>query len=159
MVKKIIITPPQYITQNQSIMIKKMLQLGLTAALIGGGIGYYMWNKPHQSIGKPDLVTTAMDIAAAFEKDENEAMKKYIGQDGKPIVVQISGKIADVKNDTSGISIALETGNPINGVSCVLDRFTKQTKTDYKVGDDIKLKGLCTGKLSDVILDRCVPVE
>ena len=140
-------------------MLKRILQFGLIALLIGGGVGYYMWNKPHEAIGKADIVTTATELAAEFGKDENAAMKKYVGQDGKMIVVQVSGKISDVKNDTSGITIGLETGDPINGVSCVLDKFTKQTKTDYKVGDDVKLKGLCTGKLSDVVIDRCVPVE
>ena len=140
-------------------MLKRILQFGLLALVIGGGIGYYIWNKPHESIGKPDIMITATDIAAEFEKDENEAMKKFVSQTAKPIVIQISGKITDVKNDTSGITIALETGNPINGVSCVLDKFTEGKRTDYKVGEDIKLKGLCTGKAMDVNIDRCVPVE
>lgn len=140
-------------------MLKRILQFGLIALVIGGAVGYYLWNKPHASIGKADITTTAMEISADFDKDENEAMKKYVGQDGKTIVVQVSGKISDVKNDTSGITIALDTGDPINGVSCVLDRFTQQPRTDYKVGEEVKLKGLCTGKLSDVIIDRCVPAE
>jgi tRNA_anti-like len=140
-------------------MLKRILQFGLIAAVIGSGIGYYMWNKPHKTIGNPDFMTTATEIVAEFDKDESEAMKKYVGKDGKTIVVQVSGKIADVKNDTSGITIAFETGDPINGVSCVLDRFTKHPRTDFKVGEEIKLKGLCTGKLSDVVFDRCVAVE
>jgi tRNA_anti-like len=137
-------------------MIKKVLLFGLVALVIGGGVGVYMWNKPHEAIGKANFTTTATELAAEFGKDEAAATKKYVGQDGKMIVIQVSGKIADVKNDTSGITIGLETGDPMNGVSCVLDRFTKQTKTDYKVGEAVTLKGLCTGKLSDVILDRCV---
>ena len=72
------------------------------------------------------------------------------------IVVQVSGPIASVQNDTSGISLGLETGDPINGVSCVLDKFTKQAKTDFKVGETVVLRGICTGKLSDVVIDRCV---
>ena len=140
-------------------MLKRILQFGLIALLIGGSIGYYMWNKPHESIGKPNFTITATDIVAEFDKDEAEAMKKYVGQDGNTIVVQVSGKISDVKKDTSGITIALDTGDPINGVSCVLDRFTKHPHTDFKVGDEVKLKGLVTGKLSDVVIDRCVEVQ
>ena len=140
-------------------MLKRILQFGLIALLIGAGIGYYMWNKPHETIGKPSIVTTAKEIMSEFDADENQAMKKYVSQDGNPIVVQVSGKIVDVKNDTSGITIALDTGDPMNGVSCVLDRFTKQPRTDYKVGEEVKFKGLCTGKLSDVVIDRCVPTE
>lgn len=137
-------------------MLKKILLFGLVALVIGGGVGYYMWNKPHEAIGKANFTITATDLAAEFEKDETAATAKYVGKDGNMVVVQVSGKIADVKNDTSGITIALDSGDPINGVSCVLDRFTKQARTDYKVGEEVKLKGLCTGKLSDVVIDRCV---
>jgi hypothetical protein len=137
-------------------MIKKLLIFGCIAAVIGGGFGYYMWNKPHAEIGKPDFTTTATELAAEFTADEAKATEKYVGSMDKMIVVQVSGTVSSVENDTSGVSIALETGDPMNGVSCVLDKFTKQAKTDYKAGDVVTLKGICTGKLSDVVIDRCV---
>jgi hypothetical protein len=89
-------------------MIKKILQFGLIALVIGGAIGVYMWNKPHEAIGKPDFTTTATELAAEFGKEEEVATAKYVGKDGKMIVIQVSGKIADVKNDTSGITIGRE---------------------------------------------------
>ena len=137
-------------------MIKKILIFGAIAAVIGGSYGYYMWNKPHAEIGKPNLTTTATELAAEFSTDEAAATKKYVGSMDKMIVVQISGTITEVKNDSSGISIGLDTGDPVNGVSCVLDKFTKQAKTDFKVGESVTLRGTCTGKLSDVVIDRCV---
>ncbi len=137
-------------------MIKKLLILGCLAALIGGGVGYYMWNKPHAEIGPPNFTVTATELAAEFAADETKATEKYVGSMDKMIVVQVSGTVASVEKDTSGVSISLETGDPMNGVSCVLDKFTKQTKTDYKVGETVTLKGICTGKLTDVVLDRCV---
>jgi hypothetical protein len=137
-------------------MIKKLLIFGCIAAVIGGGVGYYMWNKPHAEIGQPNFTTTATELAAEFAADEAKATEKYVGSMDKMIVVQVSGTIASVEKDTSGISIGLETGDPINGVSCVLDKFSKQAKTEFKVGDAITLKGICTGKLTDVVIDRCV---
>ena len=137
-------------------MIKKLLIFGAIAAVLGGGVGYYMWHKPHAEIGAPNFTTTATALAAEFAADEIAANKKYVGSMDKMIVVQVSGTIASVQNDTSGISLGLETGDPINGVSCVLDKFTKQDKTDFKVGETVVLKGICTGKLSDVVIDRCV---
>ncbi len=137
-------------------MIKKILIFGAIAAVLGGSYGYYLWNKPHAEIGTPNFTTTATSLAAEFAADEIAADKKYVGSTGNMIVVQVSGTIASVQNDTSGISLGLETGDPINGVSCVLDKFTKQAKTDFKVGETVVLKGICTGKLSDVVLDRCV---
>jgi hypothetical protein len=140
-------------------MLKKILIIGSVLAGIGGGVGYYLWNKPHASIGKPDVTTTATELAAAFGKDEDAATKKFMGDASKTYIIQVSGKISEVKNDTSGIALALDTGDPINGVSCILDKFTKQPRTDYKVGEDVTFKGICTGKLSDVVIDRCVPVQ
>jgi tRNA_anti-like len=140
-------------------MLKKIFIVGLILAVIGGGYGYYLWNKPHATVGKPDIATTAAELAAEFGKDEDAATKKFMGDASKTLVIQVSGTISEVKNDTSGISLALDTGDPINGVSCVLDKFTKQPRTDFKVGEQITLKGICTGKLSDVVVDRCVPIE
>ena len=140
-------------------MLKKILYSGLVALVVGVAVIYYMWNKPHEAIGKADVTTTATELADDFYKDEDAAMTKYIGKDGKTIIVQVSGKITDVKTDTSGTTIALETSDPTKGVSCVLDKFTKQAPHDYKAGEEVKLKGLCTGRLIDVVLDRCVPVE
>ena len=137
-------------------MIKKLLIFGAIAAVLGGSFGYYMWHKPHAEIGKPNFTTTATELAAEFSTDEAAATKKYVGSMDKMIVVQISGTIAEVKNDSLGISLGLDTGDPINGVSCVLDKFTKQVKTDFKVGESVTLRGTCTGKLSDVVIDRCV---
>ena len=140
-------------------MLKKILIIGVVLAGIGGGIGYYLWNKPHATIGKPDVATTATELAAEFGKDEDAATKKFMGDASKTLIIQVSGKITEVKNDTSGITLALDTGDPINGVSCLLDKYTKQPRTDYKVGEDVMLKGICTGKLSDVVIDRCVPIH
>ena len=137
-------------------MIKKILIFGAIAAIIGGGYGYCMWNKPHAEIGKPNFTTTATELAAEFSADEAAATKKYVGSMDKMIIVQVSGTIAEVKNDSLGIALGLDTGDPINSVSCVLDKFTKQAKTDFKVGESVTLRGTCTGKLSDVVIDRCV---
>jgi hypothetical protein len=137
-------------------MLKKILQFGLIALIVGGGIGYYMWNKPHESIGIPTVTTTAKELANEFGADENAAAKKYVGTE---IVVQVSGKITSVKSDTSGITLGLDTGDPMNGVSCVLDKFTQQKRTEFKEGEEVKLKGLCLGKNMDVNIDRCVLIE
>jgi hypothetical protein len=137
-------------------MIKKLLIFGCLAAVIGGGVGYYMWHKPHAEIGQPNFTTTATELVAEFNADETAATAKYVGSMDKMIVVQVSGTVASIENDTSGISIGLETGDPMHGVSCVLDKFTKQAKTDFKVGDAVTFKGICTGKLDDVVIDRCV---
>jgi hypothetical protein len=128
-------------------------------ALIAVLSGYYLWNKPHDTIGKPKFITTAEAIAQEFSEDEDAATKKYVGSNNFPIITEISGTITEVRTDSMGINLNLETGDPINGVSCVIDRFSRQIKTNFQSGEKIKLKGIVTGKLSDVIIDRCVILE
>lgn len=140
-------------------MLKRLVWSVFIIALIGILSGYYLWNKPHEEIGKPQFTITAELLAKEFSDNEEEASKKYIGTNNKPIVTEISGSVQDVLSDTSGISISFDTGDPLNGVSCALDKFTKQIRTEFKSGDKVKLKGLITGKLTDIVVDRCVILE
>ena len=55
-------------------------------------------------------------------------------------------------------SITLESGSEMFGVICQLDNLTKHARTNFKEGEEIKLKGICTGVLMDVVLVRCVEV-
>ncbi len=135
-------------------MIKKIILFTLFCVLTGGAYGIYLWNKPHATIGKPKFALSAQELSAAFANNEAEAMKKYVGSDDN--IVEVSGIITSIQNDTSGISFNLKTDNPMLGVNCMLDKFTKQPRTDFKVGDVVLLKGICTGKLMDVNMDRCV---
>ena len=137
-------------------MLKKIILFALLCVLVGGAYGIYLWNMPHASIGTPKYSLTAKELASEFSANEAEASKKYVGLTDKMIVIQVSGVISTVTKDTSGTSVSLDTADPILGVSCTLDKFTKQTRTDFKSGENIKLKCICTRKLSDVIMDRCV---
>ena len=137
-------------------MLKKIILFVLLCILVGGAFGLYSWFKPHESIGTPKYIITPKELASEFNTHETEATKKYVGADDKMIVLQVTGVISSIQKDTSGISLSLETGDPLLGVSCTLDKFTKQLRTDFKIGEQITVKGVCTGKLSDVIMDRCV---
>ncbi len=134
----------------------------IAAAILVLGIvayGAQQWFKPHPAIGKPVLFTTASAVVHEFETDEAEATKKYVGTDSDLRIAEVSGKISEVVSDSSGMTIAFETENPLKGVRCTFDKFTKSTERKFTVGDSITLKGLCTGFLSDVIFDRCVFVR
>ncbi len=140
-------------------MTKKIILFVLLCVLAGFAFGLYSWFKPHESIGTPKYVITAKELATEFGTNEPESTKKYVGTDDKMIVVQVSGVISNIQKDTSGISFSLDTGDPLLGVSCTLDKFSKQPRTDFKTGERVTVKGICTGKLSDVIMDRCVVIQ
>ena len=136
--------------------MKKLIGIGFLLALLGLGVGYFMYNKPHQNMEKAeaDMTLEATTLFSAFESNEAEANEKYLDK-----IIKISGTIKEVNIDEEGnISLTLESGNELFGVICQMDNLTKQEKTDFKIGEPVTLKGICTGMLMDVVLVRCVVV-
>lgn len=126
-------------------------------ALVLGGlcalIAYKMYHKPHKNIVKAEAVAimTASEMLASYKNDEVAANGKYLDK-----ILAISGTIASIKVQDNQISLQLDTGDPMSEIICNLDPFTKHKRTDFKVGEQVKLKGVCSGYLSDVVMDRCV---
>ena len=70
-----------------------------------------------------------------------------------------SGKIKEVATDENGMmSLTLESGSEMFGVICQMDNLSKHQRTEFEEGEEVKLKGICTGVLMDVVLVRCVEV-
>ncbi|HRH99724.1 MAG TPA: hypothetical protein PK006_01615 [Saprospiraceae bacterium] len=139
--------------------LKRLLGFSALLILLAGLVAYYLYNKPHEEIGEAKYKVQAAELAKEFSDNEETATKKYVGTNENMIVVEVTGQITQILQDTSGTTLYLETGDPINGVSCVLDKFSKQIKSQFNQGEQIKLKGLITGKLTDIIIDRCVVLQ
>jgi hypothetical protein len=137
-------------------MLKKILISLFVLTLVGAGIGYKMYNKPHTNVStaRSDFNTSADDILQAFKDNETEAGARYNTK-----IVAVSGKISSIKTDSSQVTIQLETSDPLSNVICNLDPAIHLGAHQYKDGESIAIKGICSGYLTDVILDRCVVVK
>ena len=136
--------------------MKKYLKYIFLLAVLGGAFGYYMYNKPHQNMIKAtaDLQLTSNQLFTDYESDESTANGKYLDK-----IMEVSGKVKEVTTDENGMtSLTLESGNEMFGVICQMDNLTKHKRTEFKEGENVKLKGICTGVLMDVVLVRCVEV-
>lgn len=136
--------------------MKKYLKYILFLAIVGGALGFYMYNKPHQNMLKAvaDMQLSATQLFTDFENDETQANTKYLDK-----IVEISGVVKEVSKDENGMtSLTLESGSDMFGVICQMDNLTKHQRTDFKEGEKIRIKGICTGVLMDVVLVRCVEV-
>ena len=134
--------------------MKKYLIYILLLGLIGGVFGFYIYNKPHQNMTKAvaELELSATQLFSDFENDESNANIKYLDK-----VMEVSGLVKEIARDEEGmISLTLESGSDMFGVVCQLDNLTNHTRTDFKEGEKVKMKGICTGVLMDVVLVRCV---
>lgn len=138
--------------------MKKLLYLMLAAAVIGGAVGYYLWNKPHENMmtAKADATVDAATMFADFEKDEAAANAKYLGK-----TVAVTGKVKEASTGADGTTkINLEAGPEATfGVACTLDPLSKHARTTFAPGETVTLKGKCIGLNLDVQLDRCVEVK
>jgi hypothetical protein len=132
----------------------KYIKYLLLLAAIGAAVGFYMYNKPHQNMERAaaDVTMTAPELFQAFEEDELAANEAYLDK-----VVEVKGKVQDVSKDDEGLtSLTLNSGSDMFGVICQFDELTDHSKTEFEVGEEVTVKGICTGKLMDVVLVRCV---
>jgi len=112
-----------------------------------------LYNKPFIDIKKsnPELVISAQEILSDYQADENLANKKYVDN-----LIQIKGEIADISFD-NGISII--TLKDISGFSSIICHMLPEANLNVlklKKGNQIVIKGVCTGFLIDIMMVRCV---
>jgi hypothetical protein len=135
----------------------KILIAVLSVAVAAAVYGYYLFNKPVENMINlaTDFKISAQQLQAAYENDEKNSDKKYLGK-----VIEVSGIIQSVDKDPKGnVSVLLETDNPISAVSCSFDTKTNNEISKLKFGDKVTFKGFCSGYLSDVVMVRCIQVK
>jgi hypothetical protein len=132
----------------------KYIFAALTAVII---FGIYLYNKPHKNVSasKPEYSMSAAALFNAYEENEAESDAKYGGQ-----VIEVRGKVREATQDDEGaLNITLDTGNDFFGIICEFQPKSKQRREDFQAGQEVVLKGLCTGMMMDVVLVRCVRVQ
>lgn len=139
--------------------MKKSYKIALIAAsiiaLAGVLFGLYMYNLEPKDLQKvrPDYIITATDLLKAFESDENGASTTYIGK-----VVEVSGIVQSIKSgENNNLSIALKTGSDLSSVICTLPG--NSDPSDFSIGEQIRVRGECSGFLMDVLLNNCSIVK
>jgi hypothetical protein len=124
-------------------------------ALGGIGAALYMYNLKHKDLQniKPDFFITAVDLQKAFNDDEAAATIKYVKK-----VLEISGIIESVKTgEERVINLTLKTENNFSSVICTFPASAESSK--LKAGDQITLKGECSGFLMDVLINNCTVIS
>jgi hypothetical protein len=92
------------------------------------------------------LTLSANDLVSQFDN------AKHLGK-----ILVVKGKVAEIATENDITNITLETGDPMAAVSCEMEKGAPTPSV--KAGDEVTLKGQCDGKLSDVVLTRCILVK
>lgn len=120
--------------------------------LLAIGIAYQQYNKPHRSVeNETAIAIQAKQLFNDFYTNETSANSNYLNK-----VLEVTGIVVALNTNQDGAQIVLlETENPMFGISCTLE----QSSDAIKMGDQVTIKGICTGYLSDVVVNRGVLVN
>jgi len=136
-------------------MLKKrtILWVGIPLlALVAFVWAWRLYPKPHESAaGETAAVTIDADsLYHQYQADEHAADLKYMGK-----VIAVSGKLIEIQHSGNAEIWIVSTQADGGGINCQMFPGAKPEVTP-KPGDQVTLKGRCTGFLMDVNLADCV---
>jgi len=135
-------------------MKKYYLGISLIILCIAGFYIYTTYNKPHKNLlnQKADFVVKPDEWIAEFDTDEVKALNKYLNK-----IVEVEAVLMDVQIIESKTLWTLKTGNEMVNIQCEMDpRFVNEAMKHGKKGERVKIQGLCSGKLMDILLNQVV---
>ena len=137
----------------------KQIVLGIITLIIVALVyATYLYYKPHKNIetAKEDVAVTAPNLYAEYTNNEYMANEKYLDK-----LILVTGIIDEKSIDESkNVNLYLNVASDAFGkVSCNFNRSDGAKALNYKQGMQVKVKGICTGYMMDVVLNKCVIVE
>ena len=130
--------------------MKRLIIIILILLVGASGYGIYLFNKkPIDPRGQnADYEISAVALMKEFSLDEEKATKKYSDK-----ILLISGIVSEI--NLTSTTVFVDAGDPIASVTCSFYADELPHLQPLKKGDAVQIKGTCTGKLTDVVLNHC----
>ena len=125
----------------------------LAVVIIGVAYGYSEYNRKNADLSgaSADIVVSAAQLFGEYTQNEKAANAKYFNK-----IINVRGVLKSIDKDHTGtVSLCLDAGDPIGGISCELDSRHLRDAEEVHTGDSLTLTGTCSGLLTDVVLNRC----
>ncbi|MBC8769110.1 hypothetical protein H4O18_14000 [Arenibacter sp. BSSL-BM3] len=124
--------------------------------IIGLVVSFLYYNKPHTNIEKSeyDYSLKAEQLIKEYKEQGIEAEKKYAER-----IIQVKGEIKNISTHKGNSVITLMASDSESSVICHMLPEENAKVLKLKNGQEINVKGKCTGFLLDVIMVRCILVE
>ncbi len=126
-------------------VLKIIAILGVAGLVIGGGIGLYLFNKPHRDVqsANTDYTLTVSEIVSEYLADKDAANKKYLAADGDSKILEITGVVSKISEDFNGRKVVLLKGEQVKtGVSATFTSETNSSLDDVQLDQKITIKGV-----------------
>lgn len=132
-------------------MLKKIVITVIILGAIGSFVGYKMYNKPHVDVAEAsaEISINANELINEFSIDETSANNKYLEK-----IVAVSGEITSIAIENDKPIITLKTNNDFGSILCHFNKNSTNLN-QLKEGQNVTIKGICTGYLMDVVLVKC----
>jgi tRNA_anti-like len=91
------------------------------------------------------------ELISQFQTDESKATAQYAGK-----VISVQGFVGDRQLTDSSGTVYLNNGISMVSVICQFDQKNLPEMRKLERGDQVTIKGLCTGYLMDVVMVRCI---
>jgi hypothetical protein len=142
---------------------RTIIILSLLVVIAAAGIyAYSEFTRKH-----PDMLDAssafsihAIKLVNEFEDDNSSAEKKYLGK-----IITVDGTLKEINDAGDNVTLVLGDTASMLSVRCAMDTgFSLNTQSIVK-GNELTVKGNCTGfnqdELlgSDVVLNRCIIVK
>ena len=136
-------------------MKKRLILGGLTIlVLVGAYLAFTQYFKKHSSVldQNPDVVITAADLFQAYSENEISANERFLNRN-----LQVTGTVSKTENQNGNLQLFLESEDALFGVQCEMVPGT--SSAELTPGTEVTLRGICSGYLMDVNLNRCELIE
>ena len=113
---------------------------------------YANWNKAPQSIENAESIKiNAAHLFREFAENEQLATQTYNGK-----VLEITGIVSSIATNQEGKTIVqLQADDLMFGINCTMEK----DPGIINEGDNVSIKGFCSGFTTDVILIRCYLIK
>jgi hypothetical protein len=131
-----------------------LILLGIVLVLTGSIIAYLQFNKQHEDLHSTEAAFTleAKELFAAFSTNEQQANEKFLNE-----VVEVHGVIKKMESKGGSTQVFLASDDLLFGIIC--EMAPDEEMPTLKVGDPVTIRGVCSGFLMDVALNRCVVIN
>ena len=139
---------------NISTKRKLFLLCAFVFAVIISIYAYIEYNRvvPNTYSLKSDFRLDASELIKDFDENEQTANAKYSDK-----TISVRGVVSMIQSTDSSATVFLKGESAVASVICQFQKADKEKLANLKKGEEVVIKGVCSGYLMDVILVRCVP--
>ena len=133
---------------------RTIIWLGILLLVLAGlGWAWHQFDRRHQSAADETAAVTinADTLYHQYLTDEHIADQRYMGK-----VIAVTGRLSEIQRSGNSVIWILSTQPGGGGINCQIFAGTR-VDPEPRPGDQVKVKGRCTGFLMDVNLADCVP--